>query len=251
MVPISRALVIILLTLLVSPFKGFSSILVTDHLLPDEDAVECVILLHGLGRTKYSMNHIAERLKDLGYRVWNEGYPSTEKGIASLVSDHVRPAVEWAEKLGARKIHVVSHSLGGILIRAYLQENTLPIGSRIVMLSPPNKGSEVVDTLKSFSLYRWIMGPAGQELGTSSDSFPNRLKPVAADIGIIAGTRSMEPWFSMLIPGQDDGKVSVESTKLEEMNDFLAVKSTHPFIMNDRQVIDQVIIYIGRGRFRR
>ena len=95
------------------------------------------------------------------------------------------------------------------------------------------------------------MGPAGQEIGTSPDSIPKRLKPVAADIGIIAGTRSMEPWFSIIIPGQDDGKVSVESTKLKEMNDFLTVKSTHPFIMNDPKVIDQVVIYLGQGRFRR
>ena len=119
------------------------------------------------------------------------------------------------------------------------------------MLSPPNNGSEVADSLKSFFLYRWIMGPAGQEIGTSPDNVPKRLKPVSADIGIIAGTRSIEPWFSILIPGQDDGKVSVESTKLEEMNDFLTVKSAHPFIMNDPQVIDQVVIYLGQGRFRR
>jgi triacylglycerol lipase len=251
MVPISRAPATILLILLPSPPAAFPTARTIGDLPPDEKAVECVILLHGLGRTRRSMNNIAARLKDLGYMVWNEGYPSTEKPITSLVSDFVRPAVEWAEKLGARKIHVVTHSLGGILIRVYLQENTLPIGSRIVMISPPNNGSEVAERLKPFFLYRWIMGPAGQEIGISPDGVPKRLKPVAADIGIIAGTRSMEPWFSMLIPGQDDGKVSVESTKLEEMNDFLTVKSTHPFIMNDPKVIDQVVIYLRQGRFCR
>lgn len=251
MATISRTLVIIFSILLATPHKVLPSTQMSGNLLSDEKAVECVILLHGLGRTKRSMNDIATHLKGLGYMVWNEGYPSTDKQVASLVSDHVQPAIEWAEKMGARKIHVVSHSLGGILIRAYLQERTLPSGSRIVMISPPNKGSEVAERLKSFFLYRWIMGPAGQELGTAIDSVPGRLKPVVADIGIIAGTRSMEPWFSILIPGQDDGKVSVESTKLEEMNDFLTVKSTHPFIMNDKKVIDQVVTYLGQGRFRR
>ena len=247
MMELSKAFVIILLSLLIAP----NAVLSSSQALPsDRKEIECVILLHGLGRTKNSMNKIAARLNRLGYLVWNEGYPSTEKPIASLVTNHVRPAIEWAEQAGARKIHVVTHSLGGILIRAYLQENTLPAGSRIVMLSPPNSGSEVAENLKSFFLYKWVMGPAGQELGTSSDSIPNRLKPVSADIGIIAGTRSMEPWFSMLIPGQDDGKVSVESTKLEEMDDFLMVKSTHPFIMKDRKVIDQVAAYLEQGRFR-
>lgn len=248
---ISKALVIVLLAVPFPFYSALPSSETSGNLSQNEKTIECVILLHGLGRTKYSMNTIAERLERLGYMVWNEGYPSTEKPIASLVSEHVRPAVEWAENKRARKIHVVSHSLGGILIRAYLQENALPSGSRIVMLSPPNNGSEVADRLKSFSLYRWMMGPAGQELGTSPDSIPGRLKPVAADIGIIAGTRSMEPWFSLLIPGPDDGKVSVESTKLKEMNDFLMVESTHPFIMNDQKVIDQVVAYLRQGRFRR
>ena len=250
MLSISRSLAVILLILSVSPLTALSSNPKSRNPPPEEIRDEYVILLHGLGRTKYSMNNIAARLKHLGYMVWNEGYPSTKNPIASLVSNYVRPAVEWAEKGGARKIHVVTHSLGGILIRAYLQENALPAGSRIVMLSPPNKGSEVAEKLKSFFLYRWMMGPAGQELGTSSGSIPKRLKPVSADIGIIAGTRSMEPWFSVLIPGQDDGKVSVESTTLKEMNDFLTVQNTHPFIMNDRKVIDQVVIYLMHGRFR-
>ena len=212
---------------------------------------ECVILLHGFGRTRHAMKKIAGRMEDLGYTVWNEGYASTEKPIAELVPDHLVPAIRWAEEMGAEKIHFVTHSLGGILVRVYLQENSLPPGSRVVMMSPPNRGSQVADWLQPFFLYKWLMGPAGQQLGTSADSVPNNLKPVTADIGVIAGTRSMEPWFSMMLPGQDDGKVSVERTKLEEMNDFLTVKSTHPFIMRAPKVIDQVIYYLQNGRFSR
>jgi len=214
-------------------------------------STECVILLHGFGRTRRSMKKIAGRLEAMGYTVWNRGYPSTKKSISELVSEHVAPAVRWAEAGGAEKIHFVTHSLGGILVRAYLQENTLPAGSRIVMLAPPNRGSQVADRLESFFLYRRFMGPAGQQLGTDADSVPNRLKPVEADIGVIAGTRSMEPWFSMMLPGQDDGKVAVESTKLKEMNDFLTVRSTHPFIMRAPEVIDQVVFYLQNGRFSR
>lgn len=215
------------------------------------DSTECVILLHGLGRNKHCMKKIAERLEGHGYQVWNEGYPSTKKSIRSLVTDHLQPAVEWAKEMGAVKIHFVTHSLGGILTRFYLQENAIPKGSRIVMISPPNKGSEVADRLKSLFLYKRWMGPAGQEIGTSFGSVPNKLKPVDADIGVISGTRSMEPWFSIMIPGPDDGKVSVENTKLSEMNDFLTVKSTHPFIMTNFEVINQVAFYLRNGRFDR
>ena len=119
------------------------------------------------------------------------------------------------------------------------------------MIAPPNKGSEVADRLKDFLLYRWIMGPAGQELGTSPHSLPHRLKPVCAPIGIIAGTRSLEPWFSRLIPGPDDGKVSVESTRLPEMTDFLEVAAPHGTIMRYRKVMDQVAFYLKNGRFSR
>lgn len=217
----------------------------------ENGSTECVILLHGFGRTPHSMKKMARHLEALGYSVWNEGYPSTEKPIRELVSDHVAAAVRWANAMGAEKIHFVTHSLGGILVRVYLQENSLPDGSRIVMLAPPNRGSQVADRLSAVFLYRWLMGPVGQELGTDVDSVPNSLGPVAADIGIIAGTRSMEPWFSMMLPGQDDGKVAVESTKLSEMNDFLTVKSTHPFIMRSPEVINQTVFYLRNGRFSR
>lgn len=213
------------------------------------NSTECVILLHGFGRTRRSMKKMAKRLEALGYTVWNEGYPSTEKPIDELVTDHVAPAVRWAEEKGAEKIHFVTHSLGGILVRVYLQQGTLPSGSRIVMLAPPNRGSQVADRLKSFFLYKRFMGPVGQQLGTGPDSVPNNLEAVTADIGIIAGTRSMEPWFSLMLPGPDDGKVSVESAKLSEMNDFLKVKSTHPFIMRSPEVVDQVVFYLQNGWF--
>lgn len=240
-------LLILLLIAISVPVPAESSI----ALASKTSATECVILLHGFGRTPHSMEKMADRLEASGYTVWNEGYPSTEKPIDELVTDHLIPAVQWAKEMGAEKIHFVTHSLGGILVRVYLQQNSLPAGSRIVMLGPPNSGSQVVDRLRSFFLYKWFMGPAGQQLGTDAESVPNNLGPVTADIGIIAGTRSMEPWFSMILPGKDDGKVSVESTKLEEMNDFLTVKSTHPFIMRAPEVIDQVVFYLRNGRFSR
>ena len=118
------------------------------------------------------------------------------------------------------------------------------------MLAPPNQGSELTDHFKDDAWYRWWMGPAGQQLGTDSASLPRSLGPVEVEVGIIAGRDSFEPWFSRLIPGEDDGKVAVERTKLPEMTDFLVVDSNHPFIMSNPTVMEQVRHFLASGRFR-
>ncbi len=212
---------------------------------------EYVILLHGLGRKAHSMTKIEKRLKDEGYGTLNCEYPSTKMDIEELARIHVSKAVNHCNRFAPEKIHFVTHSLGGILVRQYLQENALPNGGRVIMLSPPNKGSEVAERLKWSFLYKSITGPAGQQLGTGEDSIPNRLRPIDAEIGIITGNKSYDPWFSIGIPGEDDGKVSVKRAKLEEMNDFLVVKSPHAFIMQNPEVIDQIVFYLKNGKFKR
>jgi hypothetical protein len=210
----------------------------------------CVILLHGLGRTKHSMAKIENRLKALGYMTVNHGYPSTEQDIEALANTYVPEAVSCCEKQSAKKIHFITHSLGGILVRQYLQENSVPEGGRLVMLSPPNKGSEIADELKDAFFYKWVTGPAGQELGTDDKSVPNRLQPIDVEVGVITGNRSFDPWFSPIIPGDDDGKVSVGRARLEGMNDFLVVESAHAFIMQNTEVIDQIVFFLQEGKFR-
>ena len=212
---------------------------------------ECVILLHGLGRTEGSMADLAENLSEAGYCVVNTGYPSMDKTVAAIARQYLPPMIENCHEIGAKKIHLVTHSLGGIVVRKFLQTHDLPAGSRVVMISPPNKGSQIVDVLKDNFLFEWIYGPAGQVLGTSPDSLPNSLKPVDAQVGVIAGNRSLNPLFSAMLPGKDDGKVSVESAKLSEMQDFIVVEATHTFIMSDEQVIRQVRHFLAHGRFAR
>ncbi|MGH8550736.1 MAG: esterase/lipase family protein [Methylococcales bacterium] len=212
---------------------------------------EFVILLHGLGRSRFSMSRIARKLDSAGYTTLNCGYPSTRGTIEKLVDRYVANAVSDCVRRGAVKIHVVTHSLGGILIRAYLQNHALPQGSRIVMLSPPNQGSEVVDHLKKFSCFEWILGPSAAQLGTGPASLPNRLERIDCEIGVIAGNVSSDPWFSRLIPGSHDGKVSVQRAKLDEMTDFLIVPRGHTFIMQSAATIDQILAFLQHGRFRR
>ena len=217
--------------------------------LSSTEPAPCLILLHGLGRTSSSMATMAQRLETDGYRITNLDYPSTDATIEVLTRDYLSPAIERCYQVDCRVLHMVSHSLGGILIRQYLQTHTLPAGSRIVMLSPPNQGSEIADYLKSYSVYHWVTGPAGQQLGTQSDSVPKQLTPVGAPIGVIAGSESWNPVFSYLIPGPDDGKVAVAHARLDEMVDFLVVPASHTFIMDDDEVIAQTVHFLRYGRF--
>ena len=210
---------------------------------------EWVIILHGIAKSASSMEKLEEHLRDQGYRTQNVTYPSTAENIEVLAGKYLPKAIDQCRGDGAKKIHFVTHSLGGIIARQYLQTHTLPHGSRMVMLAPPNKGSEVADKLKGLSIYKWSHGPAGQELGTDSESIPNRLKPVKIDVGVIAGDSSINPVFSAMIPGADDGTIAVERTKLKEMKDFIVVSSTHTFIMDNPLVMRQVVHFLEKGTF--
>jgi alpha-beta hydrolase superfamily lysophospholipase len=212
---------------------------------------ETVILLHGMGRSRLSMALLAFSIRRQGFRTVNIDYPSTRKSIEALSEEYLAPAIAACKEQGAAKIHIVTHSLGGIIARQYLQNHSLPEGSRIVMLSPPNKGSEVTDALRNSLLYKLATGPAGQSLGTEAGSLPNRLQPVQVEIGIITGSRSSDPWFSRLFPGEHDGKVSVERARLEEMVDFLVVSRGHTLIMNSKYVMQQVVYFLRHGSFEK
>ena len=212
---------------------------------------ECVIVLHGLGRTAFSMSLIEEALDGEGYLVWNEGYPSRSENIEELSGTTIEEGLGFCDRHKARTVHFVTHSLGGILVRQYLQQNTISNLGKVVMLSPPNHGSEIVDLLKDYTIYRFIMGPAAQQLGTDKNSLIEQLRPVKGEIGIITGVSSSDPWFSPVIPGDDDGKVSVESAKLDEMSDFITVDNGHTFIMRDETVIRQILHFLRDGTFGR
>ena len=167
-----------------------------------------------------------------------------------LARRHVAPAVAHCLRLGVERIHVVTHSLGGILVRQFLQTRQLPSQSRVVMLSPPNRGSEIAEAFKGNPVFKWVCGPAGQQLGTDPQSVPNRLHPVPNEVGVITGNRSREPWFNWLFSGPNDGKVSVNRACLREMKALLEVPSGHTFIMENGAVIEQVLYFLLNGRFR-
>ncbi len=212
-------------------------------------APETVILLHGLCRTSRSMMKMERALTETGYAVKNVDYPSRTASIQKLADDAIGKAVADCQQDGAMKIDFVTHSMGGILVRSYLVQHPLPSLGRVVMLAPPNQGSEVVDKLGRTFVFKWLNGPAGNELGTGSNSTPNQLGPVNYPVGVIAGDRSINWINSLLIPGADDGKVSIERTKLAGMSDHIVIHTAHPFIMRNREAIRQTIQFLRTGAF--
>ncbi|MFT6985186.1 MAG: hypothetical protein ACJAT7_000994 [Psychromonas sp.] len=212
---------------------------------------ESVILLHGLGKTERCMKKLGNSLNKLGYHVINCRYPSFKFSIEELAEKTINDALRLCPNQA--RIHFVTHSMGGILVRIYLQNKLIDNLGRVVMLGPPNKGSQLIDLLQIQNLchHPILRRQAGLQLSTDNNSVPNRLGKANFELGIIAGTRSVNPILSMLLPGKNDGKVSVVSSKLQGMKDHLIMPVTHPFMMKNRNVIHQVHYFLEKGLFLR
>jgi hypothetical protein len=211
-------------------------------------AAECVVLLHGLARSSRSMRKLEKALVEQEYEVINLDYPSTKFPIEHLAEHSLHKTLQ-THCIG-QTVHFVTHSMGGILLRYYLTRYPMPQLGRVVMLSPPNQGSEVVDRLGGLFLFNWLNGPAGQQLGTSPDDLPKRLGPVNFELGVITGNRTINPILSMLISGDDDGKVSIENARIEGMCAFKVVPRSHPLIMRDKKVIADILLFLRIGSFQ-
>ncbi|MDH5544990.1 MAG: alpha/beta hydrolase [Gammaproteobacteria bacterium] len=214
-------------------------------------ASECVVLLHGLARTADSMKTMEARLSAEAFIVQNIDYPSRKHTVDELAEIAVGEGINKCESNATTKINFVTHSLGGILVRVYLKKHEREDIGRVVMLGPPNKGSEVVDNLKNAPGFELLNGPAGMQLGTGENDVPKSLGPVNFELGVIAGTQSINLILSAFLPNPDDGKVSVEATKVEGMEDFIVLPATHPFLMNNEAVIEQTVYFLKNGKFKK
>lgn len=197
------------------------------------------------------MASMAAALENAGYTVVNTGYPSRAAPIEALAGEALPRALRDPRLEACGTIHFVTHSMGGILVRWYFGQKGVLCPGRAVMLAPPNQGSEVVDKLAGRRIFRMVNGPAGAQLGTEPGSMPNRLGAPDFEVGVIAGSRSINWMNSLWIPGRDDGKVSIERTRLRGMRDHVVVPAAHPFIMRNAEAVRQTLVFLRTGAFAR
>jgi triacylglycerol esterase/lipase EstA (alpha/beta hydrolase family) len=213
------------------------------------DGRDGVVLLHGISRTRRSMRKMQAAIEAAGFATLNRGYASRSKALEMLAED-IHPAIERFAGGIDGSVHFVCHSMGGLLTRVYLARHRPQRLGRVVMLGTPNGGSEIADRLKNFAPYRLFFGPAGQQLGTQRDAAVTAiLPPVDYPAGIIAGDRSIYPLASARMPKPNDGRVSVENTKLAGMTDHVVVHSSHPLLMRNDCVIAETIAFLREGKF--
>ena len=211
------------------------------------DNKEIIVLLHGLGRSNTSMWLLASRLEDAGYHVQRVGYSSLHKTPDEILQDISSQINQCCQK-HTHSVHFVGHSLGGLMVRAYLQNNKVDKLGRVVLLGTPNKGSEAADHFSN-SWVMDILGPTAKALGTDDKSFPNSLKAPYYPVGIIAGEVKNE-LNDPVLPGKDDGVVSVEATKIDGMTDFIIIETGHSRMRYDSEVAEQTIEFIKNGVFK-
>lgn len=213
-------------------------------------AADCVVLLHGLARSAMSMNPMQRALIVEGFETANVDYPSRNYTVEELAQIAIPEGLDACRaKEGVGRIHFVAHSLGGILLRQYLSEKDIAELGRVVMLGPPNQGSAAVDELRGFPGFDWLNGPAGLQLGKGEESLPLKLGPAGFELGVIAGNRTIDPITSSVLENPDDGRVSVEDTKLDGMTDFVVVEHSHAFMMRMRRPIELTIRFLNSGSF--
>ena len=221
-------------------------------------APDLAIVLHGLNVTHHTMLRLARALERDGYRVVNRTYPSRTMPLDQIATEWLPRLLAGHDAPSAPRLHFVTHSMGGIIVRLWLQRNPVPKNlGRIVMITPPNQGSEIPDHFRNTpfmrSLFRRVASPNAARLGTDATSVPVQLShtglPPAVDLGIIAGNRPLNPLFLPWFKGESDGTVSVASTRLPGMRDHIIMPHSHTGILARSATAAQVLHFLRNGKF--
>jgi len=212
----------------------------------DQATQDTVVLLHGLWRSRTAMWLMSHRLENAGFQVQNIGYDSTHETPEQILNS-VAAQIDACCKALPHTVHFVGHSLGGLIIRAYLADNAVRQQGRVVLIGTPNRGTPLVDAFQD-SWWLALAGPTARALGTGPDSFPKSLPPPEYPVGVIAGL-SENGLAQHLLADSSDGMVPVESTKLVGMVDFILVESGHSSMRYSEEVARQTISFLRRGRF--
>ena len=209
----------------------------------------CAILLHGLGRTHHSMLSLASALKKHDYWVVNQDYHSTKKSVNVIAEQYIQPMVDECIKNQTKHIVFITHSLGGIVLQKYLENHGIKQLTHIVMLSPPNHGSPIVDKFQRYWLFRTLLGPAIQSLSTTAKGCTLPINR-RYRVGIIAGNANLTLAPRYFFNEPNDGKVSVSSSYMQGTDDFIILPVNHTFMMNNALVQKSILNFLYRQTFR-
>jgi hypothetical protein len=210
---------------------------------------QCIILLHGLARSSVSMKAVEWRLEEEGYFVVNNSYPWLGKNIEEIAPPAVEEGLTACREAGKSQVGFVTHSMGGIVLRQYLQSKSIAGMWRVVMLAPPNQGSMMADQLMANEMIEPLLPKPARQLGTGDNSIPKMLGPVDFELGIIAGSNTRTIGSVGLDEVENDGTVAVEETYVEGMQDIIVMPVDHSFLMWRSEVLDQVVQFLHRGNF--
>lgn len=243
-----KALSIKVILLILLQVAGCASLKVNSSLYDKNK--ELVVVAHGLGRSDWAMWRLVQRLKEANFNVCTLDYESLGESVESVLSETSNQINECL--VNAPRTHFVGHSLGGLVIRSYLQDNQEKLAhvglGEVVLMGTPNKGSELADHLSD----SWLMkvgGEISRVLMTGDNSLGNNFDELDVNIGIIAGTKSSSLTSEHFV-GPNDGLVSVASTKLQSMSDFIAIEVTHTQMRYDLEVAEQTIHFLQQGEFK-
>ena len=206
-----------------------------------------VLLIHGIGRSTGTFSDLREAAATAGFEAIAISYPST-RGTIEEHADGIAALLNRME--GIEKISFVTHSMGGLIARRLLAADAdwqyrMRVG-RIVMIASPNQGSAVAAWLKDFPPYQVLYGKAGQQLVSESVSGTPLLRP---EFGIIAGGKGDGRGYNPLLPGDDDGTVTVAETRLEGAKDILVVPTIHAAITNHPRTVRATVNFLKFGAF--
>ena len=211
---------------------------------------ESVIVIHGFARRASSMNTLAYAIHQAGYEVRNVGYNSINQNLNDIKEEVFEKFNQYISLNPGKKIHFVGHSLGGLLIRAYLEENKLNNLGVVILMGTPNKGTQLVNQYEDKWYFSWL-GPVISELGVDSSQFLEALQDPYYTVGVIAGSKPYSRRSSDYLEGAHDGLVTVESAKLEGMHDFIELEVNHSIMKRDPRVIEQVIYFLKNSQFKK
>ncbi len=217
-----------------------------EHKLPPM-AGKAVIVVHGIVRSSKSFGKMQQRLGEDGYLVVGFDYPSTRVTITDS-AEYLHKVIDSLD--GIDQIDFVVHSLGGLIVRAYLAKHKDPRIRRMVMLGVPNRGAGMADFLKDYGIYKLVFGPAGQQLIQGGDGLIAGLPAPEFEFAVIAGARGTPDGWNPLIAGDDDGTVELENTRLPGAADFMTVPALHSFLMFNDDVIAATRRFLKEGALR-